>query len=99
MIKILGQFWSASIETLLKATGIETLRQMIACGEHYTLLPYLAVGKTPALKTLIDYRPLDGVGRTITLIYRQSYRNREKLMALKKIIIDNVPDELTILLK
>lgn len=79
----------------LQATGIETLRQMIACGEHYTLLPYLSVGKNPPLKALIDYRPLDGAGRSIALVYRNSYRNQNKLAALKKLIVSNIPDELT----
>jgi len=54
----------------LHATTLETLRQMVAIGAGYTLIPSLAVGPKPPLSKMIDYRELSGkrqYGRTIGL--------------------------------
>lgn len=56
------------------ATGLETLWQMIAAGEGYSLLPGLAVAARPELRDLVVCRPLDdaGAGREIVLAWRAS---------------------------
>lgn len=56
------------------ATGLETLWQMIAAGEGYSLLPSLAVAARPELQDLVLCRHLDDAtaGRTIALVWRAS---------------------------
>ncbi len=56
------------------ATGLETLWQMIAAGEGYSLLPELAVSARPELRDLVVCRRLDDpdAGRTIVLAWRAS---------------------------
>jgi LysR family hydrogen peroxide-inducible transcriptional activator len=81
----------------LQATGLETLRHMVASGDRYSLLPSLAVGKRPALGHLIDYRPLaDGrVGRKIALSWRASYRSTANIDALANTICEHLPEGLS----
>ncbi|HQT88986.1 MAG TPA: hydrogen peroxide-inducible genes activator [Acidiphilium sp.] len=56
------------------ATSLETLWQMIAAGEGYSLLPALAVAARPELQELILCRPLNdaAAGREIGLVWRRS---------------------------
>lgn len=56
------------------ATGLETLWQMIASGEGYSLLPGLAVTMRPEMRELVVCRPLDDphAGREIVLAWRAS---------------------------
>lgn len=56
------------------ATGLETLWQMIAAGEGYSLLPALAVAARPELHDLVLCQTLDdaAAGRTIGLVWRGS---------------------------
>lgn len=71
------------------ATSLETLRQMIAAGEGYSLLPALAVAARPELADLVVCRDLDdpAAGRTIGLVWRRSdpraaaYRDLAGLLA------------------
>lgn len=84
-------------EKRLHATSLETLRHMVAAGSKYSLLPYLAVGKKPALKALIDYLPLADkkIGRTIVLCSRKSAGRRADCEELTKLIRHYLPIELT----
>ncbi|MDA1073605.1 MAG: LysR substrate-binding domain-containing protein [Proteobacteria bacterium] len=77
----------------LQASGLETLRHMVAAGDRYSLLPALAVGKQPPLKQLIDYSPLDDqrIGRTIAVFWRASYRLTANVDALVETIQDHLP--------
>jgi LysR family hydrogen peroxide-inducible transcriptional activator len=79
----------------LQATGLETLRHMIASSGRYSLLPALAVGKRPSMKQLIDYSPIAGrgIGRKIAVFWRASYRLTQNVDALAKIICDHLPDD------
>lgn len=63
------------------ATSIETLRQLVAVGLGYTLLPALSVGKTAVMGELISYRPLasEKMGRQITFYYRRQSALRPDL--------------------
>ncbi|PGH55359.1 LysR family transcriptional regulator [Azospirillum palustre] len=65
------------------ATGLETLRHMVAAGAGCTLMPLLATrgdeGRTATVGGLVDYRPFDGTsaggrppGRVIGLVWRSS---------------------------
>lgn len=86
-------------QTRLQAASLETLRHMIASGSQYSLLPYLAVGKKPPLKSLIDYSDLADptLGRTIVLCSRKSAGRSVDLSALKNVIQESLPHELTVL--
>ncbi|MCW8307313.1 LysR substrate-binding domain-containing protein [Acidiphilium sp. PA] len=56
------------------ATSLETLWQMIAAGEGYSLLPALAVAARPDLHDLVLCQTLadEDAGRTIALVWRAS---------------------------
>ncbi|MCF3946028.1 LysR family transcriptional regulator [Acidiphilium sp. AL] len=56
------------------ATSLETLWQMIAAGEGYSLLPALAVAARPELSDLVVCQDLGdaSAGRTIALVWRAS---------------------------
>jgi LysR family hydrogen peroxide-inducible transcriptional activator len=56
------------------ATSLETLWQMIAAGEGYSLLPALAVTARPELQDLVYCRKLndEAAGREIGLVWRRS---------------------------
>ncbi|MGC9270508.1 LysR substrate-binding domain-containing protein [Acidiphilium sp.] len=56
------------------ATSLETLWQMIAAGEGYSLLPALAVAARPELHDLVVCQSLGdaAAGRTIALVWRAS---------------------------
>ncbi|NKC02161.1 MAG: LysR family transcriptional regulator [Pseudomonadales bacterium] len=84
---------SSGVERL-QATGLETLRHMIASGSRYSLLPALAVGKRPPMKALIDYVPLADhrVGRRIAVCWRNSYRQLGNVQALADTIRTSVPN-------
>lgn len=71
------------------ATGLETLRHLVASGLGYTLIPQLAAKEDPKLKNLICYRRFDGkpVGREIVLVARKRFarmRDIELLAAYLK---------------
>ena len=75
------------------ATGLETLWQMIAAGEGYSLLPALAVAARPELQDLILCRPLDdrSVGRVIGLAWRKSDPRMASFHALAALLANNRP--------
>lgn len=78
----------------LHAMTLETLRHMVATGAGYTLLPSLAVGKSPPLKNLIRYRQLSGkqqYGRKVILAWRQSFSRAEDLRLLAALIRESLP--------
>ncbi len=62
----------ASARGMRHATGLETLRHMVAAGIGYTLMPKLATGEGTTVGGLIAYRPFEGEppGRVIGLVWR-----------------------------
>lgn len=64
----------ASARGMRHATGLETLRHMVAAGTGYTLMPQLAAGEGTNVGGLIAYRPFEGdpPGRVIGLVWRAS---------------------------
>ena len=79
----------------LKATSLETLRQMVAAGIGCTLLPKLAalpgVGSLP--NDMIEIRPLAAPAayRTIGIVWRQHYPREVTVRGLAKLILANLP--------
>ncbi len=64
----------ATARGLRHATGLETLRHMVAAGTGYTLMPALAAGAGTDVGGLVAYRSIDGdaTGRTVGLVWRAS---------------------------
>lgn len=64
----------ATARGMRHATGLETLRHMVAAGAGYTLMPQLAAGPGSDVGGLVCYRPVDGdpPGRIIGLVWRAS---------------------------
>lgn len=79
----------------LKATSLETLRQMVAAGVGCTLLPKLAAmpGVGSVQDGMVDIRPLAAPEpfRTIGLVWRQRYPREATVRALAKLIIAHLP--------
>jgi LysR family transcriptional regulator, hydrogen peroxide-inducible genes activator len=74
-----GQSEHSSASGHLQAASLETLRQLVALGEGYTLIPYLAVRSHFGLGKLIRYRPFDEgkVGRNLVLACRENFVHRD----------------------
>ncbi len=75
------------------ATSLETLWQMIAAGEGYSLLPELAVVARPELRDLVVCRRLDDTtaGRTIVLAWRASDPREAAFRDLATLLAKNRP--------
>jgi LysR family hydrogen peroxide-inducible transcriptional activator len=78
----------------LRATSLETLRQMVAAGYGCTLLPALAVQTGRHGTTTLDTRPLDlpDAKRRIGLLYRKSFPRRQGLERLGEAIVGCLPE-------
>jgi len=74
-----------------QATSIETLRQLVATGHGYTLIPYLAATPDKRLKNLILYRkfPDKSVGRKIVLVCRRRFGRIEDINTLARFLKTN----------
>lgn len=64
----------ATARGMRHATGLETLRHMVAAGAGYTLMPLLAAGEGTTVGGLVAYRPFgdEAPGRTVGLVWRAS---------------------------
>jgi LysR family hydrogen peroxide-inducible transcriptional activator len=71
-----------------QATSIETLKQLVATGHGYTLIPHLAATPDKRLKDLIRYRPFPdkSVGREIVLVCRKRFGRIEDINALARFL-------------
>jgi len=78
-----------------QATGLETLRHLVATGSGYTLIPALAVSDDKMLKSLICYRRFDdkAIGREIVLACRNRFGRMTDIDALAHFIRNNLPRE------
>lgn len=78
-------------------TSLETLWQMIAAGEGYSLLPALAIAARPDLANLISCRKLDqhNAGRMISLIWRASDPREAQFRALAGLMRSHAPAGVT----
>lgn len=79
----------------LKATSIETLRQMVAAGVGCTLLPALAAqpGVGSVSDGMVQIRPFAPPvpTRTIGLVWRHRYPREETVHRLAELILANLP--------
>lgn len=69
------------------ATSLETVKQLVAAGQGYTLFPELAVAKKE-MGNLLAYRPLEGreVGRLLCLYTRADYARDNEARMLATVI-------------
>ncbi|WP_376092967.1 LysR substrate-binding domain-containing protein [Roseomonas sp. CCTCC AB2023176] len=74
----------------VRATGLETLRQMVGAGLGCSVLPQLAVQVGSLLDDMVAYRLIrDGSpGRDISLFYRPSFGRITEVRALRDVIRD-----------
>jgi LysR family hydrogen peroxide-inducible transcriptional activator len=79
----------------LKATSLETLRQMVAAGVGCTLFPALAAAPGVGLlqQGMVQIRPLASPTptRTIGMVWRRSYPRETTLRKLAELILANLP--------
>ena len=75
------------------ATSVETLWQMIAADEGYSLLPALSAQGREAIAGLVRRRELAGdrVGRTIALVWRRTDPRGESFRGLATLLRDGAP--------
>lgn len=75
------------------ATSIETLRQLVATGMGYTLLPSLSITKGAGLRGLLEYRPLANprMGRQICMYSRRQSANRSDLDLFLDVLKRHLP--------
>jgi LysR family hydrogen peroxide-inducible transcriptional activator len=85
----------------LKATSIETLRQMVAAGVGCTLLPMLASlpGAGSLQDEMVQIRPFATPEpmRTIGLVWRHHYPRESTIRALGGLIRDHLPSEVEVM--
>ncbi len=76
-----------------QATGLETLRHLVASGMGYTFFPYLAVKNDVKLNPLLKYTPFadEKVGRTIVLVCRKHYAKMSEADLLAQFIREHLP--------
>jgi LysR family hydrogen peroxide-inducible transcriptional activator len=79
----------------LKATSLETLRQMVAAGVGCTLLPKLAAlpGVGSVQGTMVQIRPLapPAPSRTIGIVWRHRYPREATVKGLAELILATLP--------
>lgn len=77
------------------ATGIETLRYIVAVQNGYSIVPTLAAVNGSTLGGLLTYRVFDQTppGRSISLVWRTSADDRPEFRLLAKFLKDSLPEE------
>lgn len=75
------------------ATGLETLRHMVAAGAGCTLMPLLAAGDAQRVGGLLGYRPFDRgePGRVVGLVWRASDPRSEELRRMADLLRRHAP--------
>lgn len=75
----------------LQATGLETLRHLVAMGAGYSLIPSLAA--TQDLGGLLRYRRLGrpSPGRTIALVWRRQSTRGADIASLSRLVREHLP--------
>ena len=88
-------FSSSNEREELKATSIETLRQMVAVGVGCTLLPALAAlpGVGSIQNSMVEVRPFHppAPARTIGIAWRHHYPREATVQRLAELILSNLP--------
>lgn len=75
------------------ATGLETLRHMVAAGAGYSIVPALAATPHAMLDGLVAYTPFDDddAGRTIALIWRGTDPRGDQFALLARFLAEHAP--------
>lgn len=75
------------------ATGLETIRHMVAAGAGYSILPQLAATPHPMLDGHIRYTAFDddAAGRTIALVWRPTDPRHEAFRAFAQFLRETAP--------
>jgi len=77
-----------------RATSLETIYEMVACGMGCTLLPSMASKHLKAGESRTVLIPLEvGVSRRIGLVYRSTYPMQEDLACLARIIGEHATND------
>ncbi len=78
----------------VRATSLETLRQMVGMGLGVTLMPALAGGSPKPTRRQVVLRPLAGAGaaRTIGLVWRRRLPAAQTLTQLARTLADYLPE-------
>ncbi|MBS1985685.1 MAG: LysR family transcriptional regulator [Bdellovibrionales bacterium] len=81
----------------MHATSLETLKQLVAIGTGYTLVPKLAAYPDPRFKNLLRYREFsaDRIGRGIDLVCRRRASIARKVELLADFIRNHRPQGLS----
>lgn len=76
------------------ATGLETLRHMVAAGAGYSIVPALAATPHAMLDGLVRYTPFDepDAGRTVALVWRAGDPRRERFGLLAGFLREVAPE-------
>lgn len=85
----------------LRASSMETLLQLVGAGFGSTLVPALAIRGSWTTDSGIIVRKLDipNAYREVSLVFRNSYPRRQALDAFVNVILDNLPNTVTIIRK
>jgi LysR family hydrogen peroxide-inducible transcriptional activator len=79
-----------------RAASLETLRQMVAAGFGFTLLPALAAARDQGPNAEVVARPFAGAAsRRIGLVYRTSFPKPDDLARLAEVVVDHLPPSVT----
>ncbi len=75
------------------ATGLETLRHMVAAGAGYSIIPALAARPPAELSELLATTPFDDpeAGRTIALAFRESDPRADALLLFAQVLREIAP--------
>jgi LysR family transcriptional regulator, hydrogen peroxide-inducible genes activator len=75
------------------ATGLETLRHMVAAGAGYSIVPALAATPHAMLDGMVRYTPFDeaDAGRTVALVWRATDPREEQFGLLARFVREVVP--------
>jgi LysR family transcriptional regulator, hydrogen peroxide-inducible genes activator len=76
--------------TNFRATSIETLRQMVAAGVGVTLMPELAIGRSPAGVRYIPFKAKPPPGRNVGIAWRASTTRGELMRRLTGALRDTL---------
>lgn len=78
----------------IRATSLETLRQMVGMGLGVTLIPALAGESSKPTRRRVVLRPLEGAGasRTIGLVWRRRSPATQTLTQLARTLADYLPE-------
>jgi LysR family hydrogen peroxide-inducible transcriptional activator len=78
------------------AMSLETLRQLVAAGMGYTLMPKLAVTSGDTMRGLLKYRSFkdESIAREIVLVVRDRFARMKEAETLAELLRENPPNSI-----